>query len=159
MFCIKTEIGPSGRGTLSICCCDECCSFLCACAYECLVVNNYILMAPRFVFSCMLSRLAAIRLWYGLHYTAGTCSASNSLCFFRGPNRCWGTLSLQNATCKTYSLCLGSKENNTKWNKKAQIALLSESVSTCRSCSRWNILIDQAKKSQRQGNACMSIPT
>lgn len=37
--------------------------------------------------------------------------------------------------------------------------LLSESVSTCRSCSRWNILIDQAKTPQRQGNACTSIPT
>lgn len=46
-----------------------------------------------------------------------------------------------------------------KQNKKVQIALLSESVSTCRSCSRWNILIDQAKKLQRQGSACTSIPT
>lgn len=44
-------------------------------------------------------------------------------------------------------------------NKKVQIALLSESLSICRSCSLWNILIDQDKKSQTQGSACTSIPT
>lgn len=42
--------------------------------------------------------------------------------------------------------------------KDVQIAL-SESVSTCRSCSRCNILIDQGKKPQTQGSACTSIPT
>lgn len=42
--------------------------------------------------------------------------------------------------------------------KRVQIALLSVSVSTCRSCSRWNILIEQAKKLRGQGSACTTIP-
>lgn len=54
-----------------------------------------------------------------------------------------------------YCVCGARKQ------KRAQRALLSESISPCRSYSRRNILIAQGKKKSQatQWSTCMSIPT